>query len=215
MYSKSNRIWYAEDCALLLIDYQPEVMDFINDKDPRIVELNVCALAKFALKLNIPVILSTVAVSRGIGRPTISSLKTILQHVEEIDRTSMDAWEDENLVNAVKATGKKKLVMAGILSSACLTLGAIHAMGDGFEVMFIEDATGDKSKEEHTIGVQRLIQAGAVPNSTITVMTEWFRDWTSPQAKYAEEIFPSLLMEINTLKGLPLPFWAKKNAPEE
>lgn len=211
MYTKSKNIWYAEDSVLILIDYQEEVMDFIHDKDRKLVELNAITVAKMAVKLGIPVILSTVAVKMGVGTPTIPSLKEALPGIEEIDRTSMDAWEDENLVNAVKATGKKKLVMAGIVTSTCLTFGTLHALSEGYEVMFIEDAVGDKSKEEHENAVRRLIQAGAVPTSSIALTAEWFRDWAAPIAQHAREIYPPFLIESAKLRGLPLPAWAKEN----
>src|SRR5579862_7477226 len=188
MNTKTNGIWDAADCTLILIDYQPEVMDGIHDKDPKLVELNVCTLAKMAVKFNIPVILSTVAVKMGIDSPTISSLKEALPGVEEIDRTSMNAWEDQAFLKAVKATGHKKLVMGGIVTSVCLAYPAVHALSEGYEVAFIEDAVGDRSKEEHAIAVMRLVQAGAVPNTTVGMMAEWFRDWASPQANFAREI---------------------------
>lgn len=211
MYTKSKNIWYAEDSVLILIDYQAEVMDFIHDKDQKLVELNAIAAAKMAVKLGIPVILSTVAVKMGLGTPTIPSLKAALPGIEEIDRNSMDAWEDENLVNAVKATGRKKLVMAGIVTSTCLTFGALHALSEGYDVMFIEDAVGDKSVEEHENAVRRLIQAGGVPTSTIALIAEWFRDWSSPMADHARELYPDLLTESAKLRGLPLPAWAEQN----
>ncbi|AZA84317.1 hydrolase [Chryseobacterium lactis] len=211
MYTKSKYIWYAEDSVLILIDFQEEVMDFIHDKDRKLVELNAITVAKMAVKLDIPVILSTVAVKMGVGTPTIAALKEALPGIEEIDRTSMDAWEDETLVNAVKATGKKKLVMAGIVTSTCLTFGALHALSEGYDVMFIEDAVGDKSKEEHENAVRRLIQAGAVPTSSIALTAEWFRDWASPIAQHAREIYPPFLTESAKLRGQPLPAWAKEN----
>jgi nicotinamidase-related amidase len=213
MNTKSNAIWDADDCALLLIDYQPEVMDGIHDKDPKLVELNVCTLAKMAVKFDIPVILSTVAVKMGIDSPTIPSLKEVLPGVDEIDRTSMNAWEDEAFVKAVKATERKKLVMSGIVTSVCLAYPAVHALSEGYEVAFVEDAVGDRSKDEHDLAVMRLVQAGAVPNSTVGIMAEWFRDWASPRAKFAREIFPSYLIEVNSMKGFPTPLWAKKNTP--
>ncbi|WP_411971353.1 isochorismatase family protein [Sphingobacterium sp. Lzh-3] len=167
-----------------------------------------------SLKLGIPVILSTVAVKMGAGTPTIPALKAALPGIEEIDRNSMDAWEDENLVHAIKATGRKKLVMAGIVTSTCLTFGALHALSEGYEVMFIEDAVGDKSVEEHENAVRRLIQAGAVPTSTIALTAEWFRDWSSPMAQHARELYPGYLTESAKLRGLPLPAWAKENGAQ-
>jgi nicotinamidase-related amidase len=208
-------IWDSKECALVLIDYQPEVMDSIHDKDPKLVELNVCALAQMAVKFEIPVVLSTVAVKLGVDSPTIEPLKAVLPGVDEIDRTSMDAWDDEAFVKAVKATGRKKLVMGGIVTSVCLAYPAVRALSDGFEVSFIEDAIGDLSKSHHDMGVMRLIQAGAVPNTTTGIMAEWFRDWASPLASRAREVLPTYLMEFNKLHGYPLPIWAKKNPPAE
>src|SRR5205809_6836841 len=117
MNQKTKAIWYAEDCVLILIDYQPEVMGSIQEKNVKLIELNVCTLAKMATKLNIPVILSTVAVKMGIDSPTIPLLREALPGVDEIDRTSTNAFEDDAFVNAVKVTGRKKLVIAGITTS--------------------------------------------------------------------------------------------------
>src|SRR6476660_2106205 len=120
MNTKSKAIWSAEDCALLLIDFQPETMGSINERDVKLVELNVCMLAKMAIKLKVPVVLSTVAVKLGVESPTIPSLKAVLADSEEIDRTSTNAFEDEAFVKAVETTGRKKLVIAGISTSVCL-----------------------------------------------------------------------------------------------
>lgn len=91
MNTKSNPIWKAEDSVLILIDYQPEVLDNIHDRDLKLVELNAVALTQMATKLNIPVVLSTVAVKMGFEKPTIPALKEALPGVEEIDRTTMNA----------------------------------------------------------------------------------------------------------------------------
>lgn len=107
---KSRGIWDASECALLLIDYQDHVMDVIFEQDRRVIELNVCTLAKIALDFKIPVILSTVGVEMGVNTPTISSLRAVLQNVEEIDRSSMNSWDDAKFLAAVKATGRKRLV---------------------------------------------------------------------------------------------------------
>lgn len=215
MNTKSNPIWKAEDSVLILIDYQPEVLDNIHDRDLKLVELNAVALTQMATKLNIPVVLSTVAVKMGFEKPTIPALKEALPGVEEIDRTTMNAREDEAFVKAVKATGRKKLVMGGIVTSVCLTYPAVEALAEGYEVMFIEDAVGDRSKEEHDMAVQRLIQAGAVLNNTVAMITEWFRDWASPEANFARELFPEYLVEVYNRKGVPLPNWAKQDKEEE
>lgn len=203
MSTTSNRIWDASECALVLIDYQEGVFDIVYEQDHRVIELNVCTLAKAAIAFNIPVVLSTIGVKLGVNNPTIESLKAVLPGVVEIDRSSMNAWEDEDFVNAVKATGRKKLVICGIVTSTCLAFAAIEAMDDGYEVMFIEDATGDQYKSKHQMAVERLIQGGAVPNTTIAMIAEWFRDWRSPFAAFAGKLFVSYFDQIAPLKITP------------
>src|SRR5262245_35726984 len=139
---KQSPIWKANECALVLIDYQPEVLEAIADRDPAVIVHNVCTLARMARKLGIPVVLSTVAVKMGVESPTVAALKAELPGVPEIDRTSMNAWEDAAFVNAVKATGRDKLVMCGIVTSVCLMFPALAALAEGYDVAFVEDAVG-------------------------------------------------------------------------
>jgi nicotinamidase-related amidase len=153
---KSRRVWDASECVLMLIDYQDHVLDVIFAQDRRVIELNVRTLAKMAVAFKIPVILSTVGVEMGANGPTIESLQSLLPHVKDIDRSTMNAWGDPKFVAAVKATGRKRLVMCGISTSACLTYPAVSALADGNEVMFIEDAVGDSSKQQHDTAVLRL-----------------------------------------------------------
>src|SRR5437867_11450849 len=135
--------WDSSDCALLLVDYQDSVLNLIFEQDRRIIELNARILAKFASAINIPVILSTVGVEMGVNKPTLPSIQAALPNVEPIDRSNMNAWEDHKFRDAVRATGRKRLVMGGIVTSNCLAVAAVSALTDGYEVMFIEDAVGD------------------------------------------------------------------------
>lgn len=199
----SNSIWDASECVLALIDYQQGVFDIVYEQDHRVIELNVCSLAKAAIAFNIPVVLSTLGVKLGVNTPTIPSLIRELPGITEIDRSSMNAWEDEDFVNAINATGRKKLVVCGISTSTCMAFAAVEAINDGYEVMFIEDATGDQYKRKHEVAVERLIQAGAIPNSTIAMIAEWFRDWRSPFASFAGKLFVSYFDEIAPLKTTP------------
>ena len=199
----SNNIWDASECTLVIIDFQGGVFDIVYEQDHRIIELNICTIAKAAVAFNIPVVLSTLGVKLGVNTPTIESLKAELPGVMEIDRTSMNAWDDDAFVAAIKATGRKKLVICGIVTSTCLAFAAIEAMDDGYEVMFIEDATADQYIRKHEVAVQRLIQAGAIPNSTIAIIAEWFRDWKSPFAVFAGKLFVSYFDTIAPLKTNP------------
>src|SRR5882724_6604193 len=128
-------IWDAADCALLLIDYQQNVLEQVFEQDRRLVELNARALATATVNFKIPVVLSTVGVEMGVNEPTLASLKAALPNVEEIERSSMNAWEDPAFLDAVKATGRKRLVMGGIVTSICLAYPAVDALADGYEVM--------------------------------------------------------------------------------
>jgi nicotinamidase-related amidase len=209
---KKTPLWDSKDCALIFIDYQPEVMDGIHEKDRQLIELNACALARMARRFGIPVILSTVAVKLGVDSPTIAALKAEMPDVDEIDRTSMDAWEDEAFVKAVRATGRNNLVFCGIVTSVCLAFPVIHALSESYyKVAFVADAVGDRTKEEHEMAVLRMVQAGAVPMTTAAMMAEWFRDWASPLAKQAREVYPGFLLEFSKIKGWPAPMWTKKN----
>jgi len=201
--AKSLRVWDASECVLMFIDYQDHVMDLIFAQDRRILELNVRTLAKMAVAFKVPVILSTVGVEMGVNGPTIASLRAVLPNVRDIDRTSMNAWADAKFVAAVKGTGRKRLVMCGISTSACLTYPVVSALAEGYEVAFIEDAVGDTSKQQHDTAVLRLAHAGAIPNTTVGMIAEWFLDWKLPVASEWRQVAPQYYDEIAPLLASP------------
>jgi nicotinamidase-related amidase len=201
--AKSLRVWDASECVLMFIDYQDHVMDLIFAQDRRIIELNIRTLAKMAVAFKIPVILSTVRVEMGVNGSTIESLRAVLPHVQDIDRSSMNAWGDANFVAAVKATGRKRLVMCGISTSACLTYPVVSALADGYEVTFIEDAVGDTSKQQHDTAVLRLAHAGAIPNTTVGMIAEWLLDWKLPVANEWRKVAVPYYDEIAALQRAP------------
>jgi nicotinamidase-related amidase len=200
---KSLRVWDASECVLMFIDYQDHVMDLIFAQDRRIIELNIRTLAKMAVAFKIPVILSTVGVEMGVNGPTVESLRAVLPHVQDIDRSSMNAWGEAKFVAAVKATGRKRLVMCGISTSACLTYPVVSALADGYEVTFIEDAVGDTSKQQHDTAVLRLAHAGAIPNTTVGMIAEWFLDWKLPVANEWRKVAVPYHDEIAALQRAP------------
>ena len=196
MTVKRNRpTWDASECALVLVDYQPDMFNVIYSTDHKTIVRNVCAVAAAAVKFRVPVILTTVAVAKGVNRPTIEPLKKALPNVPEIDRITMASFEDEKFADAVKAVGRKRLVMGGLLTEECLTWTVVEGLHQGYEVSFIADAVGGGSKVEHDMAVLRMIQAGAIPNTSIATIGEWFRDWSTPNAKLATEVLVPLLAE--------------------
>lgn len=171
-----------EDSALCLIDHQPWVAFPVNSIAPEILTNNVIALAKAAKALSVPTILSTINGEGGPLRdPLLTGLSAVFPDQTPVDRTNTNAWSDPNFVAAVKATGRTKLVMAGLWTEVCLAQTALSAMKDGYEVYFVADASGGLSPESHQRACERMIQAGAKPMTWFAVMAEWCPDNSAPE----------------------------------
>jgi len=166
-----------QNCVLLIIDYQPEHMRSVCSMDQRTLVTNVVAVAETAKLFGLPVVISTVNVKSGRNQPTISQLSEVFPGFETIDRTSINAWEDDDFVKAVKATGRKKLIMVSLWTEVCLAFSALDALQDGFEVYLIVDAIGGTSVEAHRAALERMMQAGAQPASWVQLVCELQRDW--------------------------------------
>ena len=168
--------------TLCLIDHQPWVAFPINSISPEHLTNNVLALAKTAQALGVLTILSTINAKSGpLKDPLFQGLGALWPEVEPIDRSNTNAWSDPAFVEAVKAQGRNKLVMAGLWTEVCLAQTALSAMKDGFEVYFVADASGGLSPEAHERACQRMIQSGAVPMTWFAVAAEWSPDNTSPE----------------------------------
>src|SRR5467141_5123906 len=164
-----------ENCVLLLIDHQPFQLVNVNSHEPTMVINNVTALAKTAKAYGIPTILTTVNGERG-GR-IFSQVQAVFPDQKPIDRTFINSWEDRRVVEAVKRTGRKKLVIAALWSEMCLAQPAIHAMGEGYDVYAVTDASGGVSAEAHDMAIRRLVAAGAQPITWLGMAGELQRDW--------------------------------------
>ena len=193
-------VWTAEDCALVLIDYQPEMFEVIrSETSADLVELHVRLLAKTAKAFDVPIVLSTVGVGYGLNGPTLPSIQSELEDIEAIDRSSMNAFEDELFREAVAATGRKRLIIGGLHTEICLTFATVQALKDGYDVMFVTDAVGGRSQAAHRTGIERLSHAGAVPTTALAVVTELFRDWASPLAAAAQDVIYWYFNEVPKL----------------
>jgi nicotinamidase-related amidase len=190
-------VWTYQDCALLLIDYQKEMFDSIRSetKTP-LADLNVRLLAKTAKAFAIPIVLSTVGVAYKINSPTVPSIAAELSGLEPIDRSSMNAFEDRAFSEAVKKTGRKRLIIGGLHTEICLTFAVVQALKEGYDVMFVTDAVGGRSQVAHRTAIERLSHAGGVPNTALAVVTELFRDWASPLAGKAREVIYWYFAEV-------------------
>jgi nicotinamidase-related amidase len=180
-----------KNSALLVIDYQPVQVGSVASMDRRELVTNIVAVARTAKLYGVPVVLSTVNVRTGANQPTIHQLADVLEGVKAFDRTTINAWEDGEFLHAVKATGRKKLLMAALWTEACLTFPTLDAIREGYEVYPIVDAVGGTSVEAHRSALDRMGQAGARPTSWVQVLCELQRDWsrTETATKFAEILF--------------------------
>jgi nicotinamidase-related amidase len=198
--TQSQGVWTYEDTALILIDYQKEMFDTVRSETPaELIDLNVRLLIKAAKAFGMPIVLSTVGVEMGVNGPTRQSILDELPGVTPIDRSSMNAWEDKAFLDAVKATGKTRLIFGALYTEICLAYPVIEALKDGFDVSFVVDAVGGLSQLAHRTAIERLAYAGAVPNTALALVTELFRDWKSPVADKAREIIKPYLAEVKAL----------------
>jgi nicotinamidase-related amidase len=137
----------------------------------------VVRLARFGMLYRLPVLLSTVNVSTGRNQPTVAPLQDVLPGIAALDRTTINAWEDVEFKEAVRTTGRRKLIMAALWTEACLTFPSLDAMREGYETYPVADAVGGTSPEAHQAGLDRIAQAGGQLTSVAQVGCELQRDW--------------------------------------
>jgi nicotinamidase-related amidase len=162
--------------ALILIDHQPQMFFGVQSIDRQTLINNVLGLAKAGKLFKVPTILTTVAAESFSG-PLFPELQAVFPGLKPIDRTTMNSWEDKNVVAAVEKTGRKKLIMAALWTEVCLAFPAICALEAGYEVYGVTDASGATTVDAHQMAIQRMIQAGMVPVTWLQVLLEFQRDW--------------------------------------
>jgi nicotinamidase-related amidase len=180
--AEADHLLTPQNAAIVIIDFQPVQVASIASRPKRELVANITALASMAKLYGLPVVLSTVNVATGRNQPTIHQITDVLTDVTPFDRTSINAWEDEDFNRAVKATGRKKLIMAALWTEVCLVHPALDALSEGFEVYPVVDACGGTSLEAHDLGVERLVQAGAKPTSWVQLICELQRDWNRAES---------------------------------
>jgi nicotinamidase-related amidase len=174
--NKIHSLLTPQNCAVIFIDHQPQMMFGVASIDRQLLVNNVIGLAKAAKIFKVPVILTTVE-SKGFSGYMWPQLLEIFPDQQPIERTSMNSWEDKKFVAEVGRIGKKKLVIAALWTEVCLCMPAIQALEAGYEVYAVEDASGGTSETAHRGAMQRMIQAGVVPVTWQQVLLELQRDW--------------------------------------
>jgi nicotinamidase-related amidase len=165
-----------QNSAIALIDYQPAMYQGVQSHDRIVTFNNVQVLAKTAKLFGIPTVISTVARDSFSG-PFMPEVSALFPEVEVIDRTSMNSWLDANFRKAVHALGRKKIVIAGLWTEACVMFPTLDMLREEFEIYIAADACGDLSLEAHNRAMDRAVQAGAIPITSLQYVFELQQDW--------------------------------------
>lgn len=164
------------DHTLILIDHQSQMAFPVRSIDVATLRTNTAMVANAAAGFGVSTIVTSVA-EKSFSGPVFDEITNAFPDAEIIDRTSMNSWEDANIIERVNAIGKKRLVLAGLWTSVCIVGPALSALDQGFEVYVIADASGDVSDEAHERAMQRMIQAGVRPLTSLQYLLELQRDW--------------------------------------
>jgi len=193
---RTDHLLTPENCALVLIDYQPEQIATVTSSPVAEIFLNVIALCKLARAYDVPVILSTVGVGLGVNQGSAAEILAELPGVREIDRTGVNSWEDPEFRKAIEATGRRKIVIGGLWTEVCLAFPTLDMLAEGYEVYPVADAVGGISPVSHDRAFDRMIAAGAQPVTAISFGSELMRNWARPSSDEFRKVlrwyFPQL-----------------------
>lgn len=164
------------DHTLILVDHQSQMAFATKSIDASTLRTNTALVANAAAGFGVSTIVTTVA-EKSFSGPVFDEISEALPNVEVTDRTTMNSWEDANVIRRVNAIGKERLVFAGLWTSVCIVGPVLSALDQGFEVYAITDASGDVSEEAHERAVERMVQAGARPMTSLQYLLELQRDW--------------------------------------
>ena len=173
----ADHLLTPENSAFLLIDYQPSQIAGVHSMDRDLLLKNAVSTIRTIKTFGIPVVHSTINVASGRGQPTLPDLAELLTDDKPLDRTTTNSWEDIEFVQAVHATGRRKLIICALWTEICMAFTALDALREGYEVYPVIDAIGGTSPEAHRAGLDRVMQAGGQPISWVSLACELQRDW--------------------------------------
>jgi nicotinamidase-related amidase len=173
----SDHLLTPQNAALLLIDFQPQQLGGVHSMDRDLLVKNAVSTVRTIKTFGVPVVHSTVNVASGREQPTLPELAELLTDDKPLDRTTINSWEDIEFVQAVHATGRRKLIFCALWTEMCMAFAALDALREGYEVYPVVDAIGGTSPEAHRAGLDRVRQAGGQPVSWVSLAVELQRDW--------------------------------------
>ena len=185
----ADNLLTGDNAVLLVIDWQPDLIEVVQNIDQEVMVNNIEGMIKTANLFDVPVIETTIGVKMAGSASTVESIKKLIHDdVENIDRVSLNAWQNKAVVEAVRKTGRKKILITGLWTSGCPTYTTLDALEDGYEVYILADAMGDATTMAHDMSIDRMVQAGAIPFTWEAVGAEMLRTYTNPKAFEDEEI---------------------------
>jgi nicotinamidase-related amidase len=173
----TDHLLTPQNAALVVIDYQPSQFAAVRSMDRDMLLENIVSTVKIAKAFGVPIVHSTVNVASGRQLPTVPELAELLEEYPPIDRTTLNSWEDADFLAAVRATGRRKLILCALWTEICMAFPALDAMREGYDVFPVVDAIGGTSEEAHRAGIQRVVRAGANPVSWVALACELQGDW--------------------------------------
>ena len=173
----SDHLLTPQNAAFLFIDYQPSQLAGVASMDRDLLVKNATSTVRTIKTFGVPVVHSTVNVATGRGGATLPELAGLLDDDKPLDRTTVNSWEDLEFVQAVHATGRRKLIICALWTEICLAFTALDALREGYEAYPVVDAVGGTSPEAHRAGLERVTQAGGQPVSWVSLACELQRDW--------------------------------------
>mmetsp|Transcript_1978 Transcript_1978/g.5468 ORF Transcript_1978/g.5468 Transcript_1978/m.5468 type:complete len:227 (+) Transcript_1978:219-899(+) len=173
-----QKLFTPEDSVVLFIDHQPQMTFGVDNIDKNTLINNTVLLAKVAKLFNVPTVLTAVETESFSGYIWPQLLDVFDDH-PIVERTSMNSWDDEGFRAAIKATGKKNIIMTGLWTEVCVTWPTIEMLGEGYNIYVVEDCCGATSAVAHEAALSRMVQAGATRLTTIPALLEWQRDWAN------------------------------------
>ncbi len=189
----SDHLITPQNSAFLIIDYQPSQLAGVQSMDRELLVKNAVSTVRTVKTFGIPVVHSTINVATGRGGPTLPELAGLLSDDKPLDRTSTNSWEDIEFVQAVHATGRRKLIICALWTEICMAFTALDALREGYEVYPVVDAIGGTSAEAHRAGLDRVMQAGGQPVSWVALAVELQRDWARQET--VQEIIEIVLTD--------------------
>lgn len=200
---QQDHLLTPQNAAFVIIDYQPVQVNSIASMDRQLLINNIVGTAKTAVAYGLPIVHSTVNVKTGLNKPPIPQLRKVLGDYPTYDRTTINSWEDTEFKQAVKATGRKKLIMTALWTEACLTFPALDALSEGYEVYVVADAVGGTSVAAHDMALRRIEQAGGKMISLTQLLCELQRDW---QRTETVPDFMKIFIETGGTMGIQLSY---------